>query len=92
METVLVTGINGNLGKVVSSIFLNAGYQVVGIDRDNSNDITDQPNVSFYTSDLVDADSTKSTLDQIFSRNIPKNKVAQSITRLMVIRVPPSGT
>ena len=69
METVLITGINGNLGRVVSSIFLSAGYQLVGIDRDNSNDMPDHPNASFYTCDLVDVDSTKSTMDKIFSRH-----------------------
>lgn len=68
MKIALVTGANGSLGKSVTDKFLNAGYRVIGLDRElPEEDVKDQ-NVELenYAINLLDEEAVKKLINKIY--------------------------
>lgn len=61
-KKILIAGSNGNVGKTVTELFINKGWNVVGIDIENKNE---SKATSFYTVDIKDTDAITKTVEII---------------------------
>lgn len=66
MKVALVTGSNGSLGKSVSDKFLNAGYRVIGLDRELPEDVHEENvKIENHAINLVDEEAVQKLIDKI---------------------------
>lgn len=65
-ERILVTGANGNLGKVVVAHLIRLGYHVIAVGgRNGLIEWQDDPAVDYFQSDLSDEHSVRILLDKV---------------------------
>ena len=66
MSCILITGCNGMIGSALTRELLNKGYTIIGIDKKNNSDISDDENkFKFYNIDLFDTQK----LSDVFKEN-----------------------
>lgn len=70
-KTVLITGIQGNLGSAVANVFATAGYKVAGtvVPGENIRVANLQNETSVFTVDLRDESASAKMIDEIISAN-----------------------
>lgn len=64
---VIITGATGNLGKVVTQKFLQAGYTVTGTVSPRSATVPATENLVYYQVDLTNEDETKSFVEKVIA-------------------------
>ena len=66
-KNVIITGATGNLGKVVTQKFLQAGYSVIATASPRSAKSAHVENLSYYQVDLTDESVSKSFVEKVIA-------------------------
>lgn len=59
MKTILISGVSKGVGAHLSAYLLNLGHKVIGIGRQDNEDLKDHENFKFYPCDLLDLAAVK---------------------------------
>jgi NAD(P)-dependent dehydrogenase (short-subunit alcohol dehydrogenase family) len=70
-KNVIITGATGNLGKVVTQKFLQAGYSVIATASPRSTINSETENLSYYQVDLTDEGESKSFIEKVITTHGP---------------------
>ena len=70
-KNVIITGATGNLGKVVTQKFLQAGYTVIATTSPRSAKSAQVENLSYYQVDLSDESESKSFVEKVITTHGP---------------------
>lgn len=70
-KNVIITGATGNLGKVVTQKFLQAGYTVIATTSPRSAKSAQVENLSYYRVDLSDESESKSFVEKVITTHGP---------------------
>lgn len=65
MKKVLLTGVNGFIGTNIAKLLLEKGYEVIGLDIDNSEnkELANSPKYSFFKTDITNPSSFPSDIE-----------------------------
>jgi len=81
-KVVLITGANGGIGQAVVDLFLNNGWQVIGIDRCQE-DVKQQKGFLFIKADISDPDQ----VEKIFTETKQFNQVLDAVINNAAIQI-----